>query len=259
MTILTHEALKYQAPSIFSSNPRSSVSEKYKLIPTIDCINALEKEGFYPVSAEQSRARLSENVPYVKHVIRLRKEGVDKVVGKNIPEIVLINSHNGLCSYQMRAGIFRLVCTNGLVVGNNIFYRTIRHKGDCIEKVVESANDLIKMIPQALDIADDWNGITINVEAQRMYAREAALIKWEEDNTMEIDYEKFLMPRRLEDQRATLWNTFNTIQEKLINGGVYYKKDKNLKQSRPIKSVSEKNRVNVALWNLTEKFAEITK
>ena len=51
-------------------------------------------------------------------------------------EVVMINSHNGSCSYQLMAGIFRLVCTNGLIVGARIAAINIRHMGHTGEEVI---------------------------------------------------------------------------------------------------------------------------
>src|SRR5699024_11228611 len=46
-------------------------------------------------------------------ILRLRREG--HINGQEVPEIILLNSHDGSSSYQMIPGIFRFVCTNGLV------------------------------------------------------------------------------------------------------------------------------------------------
>ena len=34
----------------------------------------------------------------------------------SVPEVVFLNSHDGTSAYQLRMGIFRVVCTNGLIV-----------------------------------------------------------------------------------------------------------------------------------------------
>ena len=37
-------------------------------------------------------------------------------VGDSIPEMVLINSNNGSRAFRFEAGIFRLVCENGMII-----------------------------------------------------------------------------------------------------------------------------------------------
>jgi hypothetical protein len=45
-------------------------------------------------------------------------------------ELFLTNSHDGFNSFQFRVGIYRLVCSNGLVVADEEFSAfRIRHKG----------------------------------------------------------------------------------------------------------------------------------
>jgi hypothetical protein len=41
------------------------------------------------------------------------------------PEVVLVNSHDKSSAYQLHCGLFRLVCTNGLVVSDDTFQRGI--------------------------------------------------------------------------------------------------------------------------------------
>jgi hypothetical protein len=48
-------------------------------------------------------------------MMRLRRAG--QITGKEVPEIILLNSHDGSSSYQMIPGMFRFVCTNGMICG----------------------------------------------------------------------------------------------------------------------------------------------
>lgn len=257
MSIITEDQLRKQAPSIFSLQAHEKTSSKYALIPTIECVRGLANAGFYPVRVEESRCRNSDNKPFAKHMIRFRREGLLEV-GGNVPEIVMINSHNGTCSYQIRAGIYRLVCSNGLVVGNDMFYRSVRHQGDVIEKVVESANEIIEIMPQAINFAEKWKGIELTREQKQIYASSASLLKWEKDE-IEVLPERLLYPRRSQDDRADLWTTFNVVQENVLRGGVrYFSKNSSRRgRSRAVNSVNENSRLNVSLWNLTEKMAEL--
>ena len=257
MQIISEDQLRKQAPSIFALQAHEKTSSKYSLIPTIECVRGLEKAGFYPVKVQESNCRNKDNKPFAKHVIRFRKEGMVQV-GGNVPEIVMINSHNGLSSYQLRAGIYRLVCANGLVVGNDMFYRSVRHQGEVISKVVESANEIIEIMPDAIEITENWKGITLNIEQKRIYAHSAAMLKWDA-NEIEVVPERLLSPRRREDTNSDLWTTFNAVQENIIRGGVgYYNSESRRRGStRAVNSVNENSRLNTALWNLTEKMASL--
>lgn len=79
--------------------------------------------------------RVVSGIEYCKHMVRLRREG--HINGKKIPEIILLNSHDRSSGYQMLPGIFRYVCTNGMVCGNNCGEIHVPYKGDIIGRVIE--------------------------------------------------------------------------------------------------------------------------
>ena len=134
---LTNEELLTVVPSIFSEEKHTSRSERYTYIPTITLLNKLREEGFQPYFACQSKVRNDDKRGHTKHMVRLRREGNNQ--GKEVPEIILLNSHDGSSSYQMIPGIFRFVCTNGLVCGDSFGEIRVPHKGDVVGQVIEGA------------------------------------------------------------------------------------------------------------------------
>lgn len=260
MKLLTESQLKFQAPSIFSEEAHEKTSSKYKLIPTIESVKGLQEAGFYPVKATESRCRTIENKPFVKHEIRFRKPGILYGVGDYLPEIILTNSHDGKSSYQLRAGVYRLICSNGLTVGNDIFCRKIRHQKNCVEEVIHSAQEIIELVPEIIDKVEEWKGITLDVEARKVYSESAALLKWDQEK-IPLPTERLLSPRREADKSPDLWTTFNAVQENLVRGGLRYYDSKNHRRgrTREINSVNENSKINIALWNLTEKMAQLAK
>ncbi|EFE0887037.1 TA system toxin CbtA family protein [Escherichia coli] len=116
---LTREELFRVVPSVFSEDKHESRSERYTYIPTISLLDSLQREGFQPFFACQTRVRDPGRREHTKHMLRLRREG--QITGKQVPEIILLNSHDGSSSYQMLPGLFRAVCQNGLVCGDTAF------------------------------------------------------------------------------------------------------------------------------------------
>jgi hypothetical protein len=53
---LSIEQLHRNVPSIFTESPALHTSDKYKLISTLQVIQALETEGFVPVKAIQTQS-----------------------------------------------------------------------------------------------------------------------------------------------------------------------------------------------------------
>ena len=105
---LTREELMQVVPSVFSADRHGSRSEKYAYIPTITLLENLQREGFEPFFACQSRVRDPDRREHTKHLLRLRRTG--QITGQQVPEIILLNSHDGSSSYQMLPGLFRAIC-----------------------------------------------------------------------------------------------------------------------------------------------------
>ena len=117
--VLTTEQLFKNVPSIFTDGSADRTSEKYQPISTSAIIEKLKSEGFYPTWAAQTMSQNPERKAFTKHMVRFRREDVAVNSGGIYPELVLVNSHDGLSSYRLMAGLFRVVCSNGMIVGRS--------------------------------------------------------------------------------------------------------------------------------------------
>ena len=140
---LSDDQIRRVAPSIFAEAPHDSRSERYAYIPTAAVLAELRKEGFEPFMAAQTRVRHDDRRDYTKHMIRLRH--ASQINGAEANEIVLLNSHDGTSSYQMLAGMFRFVCSNGLVCGDTVADVRVPHKGDVAGSVIEGAFEVFEV------------------------------------------------------------------------------------------------------------------
>ncbi|HIC5722093.1 TPA: DUF932 domain-containing protein, partial [Salmonella enterica subsp. enterica serovar Newport] len=84
--------------------------------------------GFEPFFACQSRVRDPGRRDYTKHMLRLRRAG--QITGRQVPEIIILNSHSGESSFQLLPGMWRQVCANGLVCGQSFGEIRVPHRGD---------------------------------------------------------------------------------------------------------------------------------
>ena len=143
---LTDDQILSVASSIFAESKHESRSVRYTYIPTIEVLNGLRREGFQPMMVCQSRTREDERRAFTKHMIRLRHTSQElRQVGDESNEIVIVNSHDGSSSYQMMMGIFRLVCSNGLVVQDDtVSDIRVPHRGEVVERVIEGAYEVLR-------------------------------------------------------------------------------------------------------------------
>jgi len=139
-----------------STNPAQT---GYTYIPTITLLESLKQEGFQPFFACQTRVRDLNKRDHTKHMLRLRREG--QITGKQVPEIILLNSHDGSSSYQMLPGLFRFVCQNGLVCGETFGEVRVPHKGNVVEKVIEGAYEVLGIFDRVEDKRDAMQSLLL--------------------------------------------------------------------------------------------------
>jgi len=249
--------LRKQAPSIFATEPYGKMSDKYKFIPTIDVVEALGKEGFFPAKVTENRVRIQDKVGFAKHAIRFRNSDILPQVGDIIPEIVLVNSHDGTSAFQLSAGFYRLVCSNGMTVGNSEISVRQRHSGH-IDSVIEGVFSVTEEFPALTETVREWQGIELTPSQQITFARAALPLRWDADTNgnYPVNPSHLIQPMRQADTKNDLWTTFNRIQEHVIKGGVRaVGSDGRRRRSKAVNSVNEDQRLNKALWVLAAELA----
>jgi len=261
MEILTATELQERAPSIFSAHPAVKMTEQYRFVPTIQVVEALQDSGFYPVMAAQTRTRVAGKGEYCRHVVRLRRMEdmlTTGRLGEDIPEVVLVNSHDGSTAYKLMMGIFRVVCSNGLIVQSSSFGEiATRHTGDksLCQQVIDASFKIVEEAPAVMTGIATWKSIELSKEQQHAYARAAEVLR---DSPIHLSEGELLGARRYADNQPNLWNTFNNVQENIMKGGQrgLNATGKHIK-TRSINSVKHDIALNRALWSLTEEMAKL--
>lgn len=253
---LTDEQLFMLAPSIFAEEKHGSRSDKYTYIPTIKVVEGLRKEGFQPFLASQSRARDKSKKNFTKHLIRLRH--VNQIADQETCEIVLINSHDGSSSYQMMCGIFRLVCENGLILGDTVEDIRIPHRGDIIGDVIDAAYSIVDDFDTAQESVETMKSTQLTLPEAKAFAAAALTLKYDDIEKAPISPAQALSSRRRVDEREDLWSTFNRVQENVIKGGQRGRSVSGRRVStRPVKSIDNNIKLNKALWVLANQMGAL--
>ncbi|GLW38843.1 hypothetical protein Pcaca04_27790 [Pectobacterium carotovorum subsp. carotovorum] len=250
---LSDDQIHRVAPSIFAEAPHESRSQRYAYIPTATVLTELRKEGFQPFMVTQTRTRHEDRRDYTKHMIRLRHASQINARGE-ANEIILLNSHDGTSSYQMLAGMFRFVCSNGLVCGDTVADVRVPHKGDVAGQVIEGAYQVLHGFDRALESRESMQAITLDEGEAEVFARAALSLKYDDpDRPAPITESQILMPRRFDDRRPDLWSVFNRTQENLTKGGLHGRSANGRRQqTRPVQGIDSDIRLNRALWLLAD-------
>ena len=257
---LSADTISRVAPSVFATEAHSSRSARYTFIPTSAVLEGMKAEGFEVFAAGQSRTRIEGKRDFTKHVLRLRHAsftGRNIQVGQSVPEIILTNSHDGASGYQLSSGFFRLVCANGMVVGNATNDVRIRHSGNVTGEVIEGATRVLDDLQIGMDRIQAFEGIQLNRDEQNLLATTALALRYDE-GTAPIVPQSLLTARRWDDRGDSLWLTFNRIQESLTKGGVRGRNAKGGRMStKAITSIGEDIKLNKQLWILADTFAQL--
>lgn len=254
---LTHDELARYVPSVFSENKHESRSNRYTYIPTIQLLESLQREGFQPFFACQTRVRNPDRREHTKHMLRLRRE--NQISGQHVPEIILLNSHDGTSSYQMLPGLFRFVCQNGLVCGETFGEVRVPHKGNVVEHVIEGAYEVLGIFDRVEEQRDAMQSLLLPPIAQQAMAKAALTYRFGEEH-QPVTEEQILTPRRWQDASNDLWTTYQRIQENLMKGGLYGRNSSgNRTHTRAVKGIDGDVKLNRALWVMAENMLQLAK
>ena len=258
------EELKEIAPSIFTKKGSDKTSSKYTHIPTDRVIKDLELLGWGVVDAKEVNARQDKG--YQKHLVVFRNPdvsinkkstNVDGEVFEDIvfPQILVTNSHDGKNSFKFQAGLYRMVCENGLVIADQQFEDyTIRHMGYDFEALQGVIKDMISNLDLTVESMNKMRKIELDENQQFEFAKKLLDIRVEGTDNLyrEEQIGDILVPQRKEDFGDDLWSVFNRVQENIVEGNFKYYNAKTLgteSQARPIKNFKQDMDVNKKMFS----------
>ena len=264
--VLTLDKISKIAPSVFQTSAKDTLSKKYNFIPTVELVKEMERSGWLPVKAVESKTRIEGKNGYQKHMVRFRNfdenAGGKLEVGDSFIELVLTNSHDGLSSFIFNLGLFRLACSNGMVVPESTFGAArIRHNSYDATNVIDICAQTIEEAPQIIGNVNEMKAIELTIPEQEAFANSAKLLRF--DNPEDVSTDSLLRAKRISDKGDNLWKTFNRVQENMEKGGVMYRnynKDGQFtgtRHSREVKSIDGGIKLNQALWQLAEEMKRL--
>jgi hypothetical protein len=253
---LTKENMKSLAPSVFAEKPSNEVSKHYTHIPTTKVIDDMELLGWKPIQATEVKARKNSTRGFQKHLITFRND--DVVINGNdgdtvFPQILMTNSHDGKNAFQFQAGLFRLICSNGLVIADTQFEAVkMRHMGYTFEDLQVMIKEMVEKLPLTVESMNKMKAQEMEQEQILQFAKDAINTRFSEKEMkrIKIDYDELIKPVRKEDEGSDLWSVFNVVQEKIIDGDFEYRAGGKLRKARQIKNFKQDMRINKELFNV---------
>lgn len=269
MKFMTKEEIQKACPLAYRTEPTRKVSDKYVMANTATVIDDMEKLGWKVVEAKQRKASKRGNGTYSYHMISFQHPDVH--VMKTIdgeaqvdcyPRIILTNSHDGLNCFRFMVGLYRMVCSNGLVIAtdqmSDLKIRHIYYDFNALREILAQAIGQVEMKLSRMGKAVQT---ILSEEQKRDLALKALAIRKNQKveemvvNTNTLD--NMLEPVRQEDEGDSLWNVFNVLQEKVVKGGfgeVNIQNEQKVRKVRPVKSFVKDLWINQRLWEAMEEY-----
>jgi hypothetical protein len=261
---LNMDELKMICPEIATPeiNPalrkKLGITDRYVHVPTEKVIEDVMKLGWTPINAYRVASR-GQRTGTGRHMVKFVNYDFMQEGKTEYPELLLTNSHDGTTAFKLDVGIFRLVCSNGMVVKSQDFgSMKVRHYGYDFETIKGAVNDLVEQIPDYLKQVEDMKEQKLEREQMLEFARQAAMLRMTKVNESAIDevvdVEDLLESTRKEDEGDGLWEVFNRLQEKVVNGKFNYALGKKERKARPVKGFKSQVKLNQDLWELASSY-----
>lgn len=253
---MSKEEIRKACPVAFAEVPtRDKVSDKYVMMSSERVIDDMEKLGWKVVSACQRKPsrKLAEDgkvSQFSYHQIwfqnpeisitRTNKEGTEEI--DCYPRICLQNSADGLSRLKFGCGLFRLVCSNGLVIADQKLAEfSVQHINYTFEYVQKLIQEIVAELPNQVEQINMMQHVQLTFEQKLEFAKEALKVRrgLDQEDELKVDEETLtdmLTPKRDEDKGDDLWKVYNVLQEKVVKGGFMMAKDENSK-ARKVREV----------------------
>lgn len=257
---LTIEEMAVKVPALTAQAPADKMSNRYSFLPTSRVVEDIAKLGWSPVAISGVRT----HNPSSRHLVRFQPNnelGVALERQNSIPELILINSHNGTSAFKVMAGIFRFACANGLIIAEKTFASIqIRHTNYSVREAVKAIGSFTKQLPAVTDSVLNMERVKLSDAAKKDFASKAYAIREEvplyalPESEGNYIARRMLTVKRSADRDDSLWTTFNVVQENLVKGNYPFMSRNGMTKARAIKSVPETVRVNTALHELAQSY-----
>jgi hypothetical protein len=255
---LTTDQIKAKAKSVFTETAAPTVSDKFTHIPTHKVIEDMSQLGWSVVDAKEVKAR--KGVGFQKHLVVFRNPDIviNGADGDTVfPQLLLTNSNDGKNAFTFIAGIFRMICENGLVVSTQEFENVrIRHMGYTFEELQKQVRTMVEHLPLTVESMNKMKAIQLSEEQAKELATKALTTRFTEEQVegLNIDLDLLLEPTRPEDKGSDLWSVFNVIQEKILDGNFNYISGNKVRKARKVKNFKQDLEINQKLFAMAAEF-----
>ena len=229
------------------------ITTKPKYIETIDTVENLMKQGWNIDGVCENRNKSSFKIDshYVKmsHPDLIMKSTTGKEEG--IANLYIGNSCNGTKAMNIDFGMYRQVCSNGLIRFDGEQIGSIPHNNKGIERYPIIMNKVNEYAADAMESFAQFKSKELNISQIQKLTRDAMKLRFV--GRSDISPNQLLTVRRPEDAGDNLWSIYNRVQENLTQPGMIV--DTSGKLISGVTSVQQDMEINKSLFTLVHAYA----
>jgi hypothetical protein len=267
---LTSDQIHARAPAVYAHDYAEDLSTKYGNFNSANAIEVMNDYGYGVTQAAQVKGRSEKSNIYGQHLMAFAKRHEINALSEQQPEIIFYNSHDGKSSMKLFAGIYRFVCSNGIIAGEGFDQRMIHYKSN-----LDSFENLLTYTAAKLESVTDFTArlqrITPDQEIINHFTKQALSTRYDYLGNTPVGslitnmfdtraVRQALAVTRREDMADDAWTIFNRVQESVLRGGFdvlgprkrYGKKFIGYKKTKAINSVKENVTINRKLWDIAQ-------
>ncbi len=281
---LSLDRIQALAPAAFSTTKAERLTDRYQSLDTSALMPVLSDYGYVPVQAAQKRKRGSGiKGEHSQHMLAFAHRDTLAVEDGERPEIIVYNSHDGTGAVRIFAGIYRFICSNGIISGAGSSLR-VYHSSNALAGFEQHLQSIVASLPELMNRVQRMRSISLTADRAYEMARLAVAARWDVLSDTQDNMQKLGLPlsnlrgtfatestlrdvlkvSRPEDDLSDAYTVFNRIQESVVRGQAFVKSftdkapDGAMRKARPISSISEHVRINQKLWDVAEDIAEVS-
>lgn len=190
------------------------MSDRYKLIKHEEVIEAVQ-EAF---KANTEYGVPTENITFLKDGARMRTKYTFPEISVNVgndsglhPSVEILNSYDGGWRLNVLFGAFRLVCSNGLVIGEKVLHERRLHVGEIDPMYIkEVLNQGMETFSIQKGIWDTWVDRNIEENEKQKLIDELGFSDKQKENLME---EIEVASGETLRNATTLWIVYNIVMQ----------------------------------------------
>lgn len=241
----------YGIPCIDRAEKPETRGARYGFVSTAAILENLEQKGWCIEKIQTSKSR---DPSTAKHLVRLSHPSFSGALGAGLrPTFNVLNSHDGKSRLRIGMGVYRMVCSNGLMVGAEWGAVDVIHRDTLVTDVETKINEIAALVPAVSRQIQEMKSKQLNrSEIEALYTKIVSLRLNDQDKLVT---QQAFRPIRIEDAYNDVFTVFNRAQESLMRGGFGYETlDETgravLKNAKSIRNVGLQVSLNRQAWNI---------